>query len=52
MAAINTPLIIWFVVVAAMTVLISVSLFYKGPNTIRQQKVVTKRDKLMKYVKF
>ncbi|MDE5794249.1 MAG: hypothetical protein K2I08_05980 [Muribaculaceae bacterium] len=52
MAALNIPLISWCIIVAAMTVFISVRLFHKSHNPAPQQKMVAKRDKLMKNVKY
>ncbi|MDE6768437.1 MAG: hypothetical protein K2J78_01790 [Muribaculaceae bacterium] len=52
MTALNIPLITWCIIVAAMTVIISVRLFNKSYNPVRQQKVLSKRGKTMNDVKF
>ncbi len=52
MAALNLPLITWCIIVAAMTVLISVRLFHKSCNPAHNHKLVTKRDKVMKHVDY
>lgn len=52
MAALNIPLITWCIIVAAMTVLISVRLFHKSYNPAHHQKLAPKRDKVMKHVDY
>lgn len=51
MAALDI-LIVWGIIVVAMTVLISVRLFHKDDNHMRTQKMVSKRDKLLKNAKY
>lgn len=52
MATLNIPLISWCIIVAAMTVFISIRLFHKSSNPVQPQKMVSKRGKIMKNVKF
>lgn len=52
MATLNIPLITWCIIVAAMTVFISVRLFHKSCNPVQPQKLVSKRGKTMNNVKF
>lgn len=49
MATLNI-LIVWGIIVVAMTVVISVSLFLKDNDQVRTQKLLSKRDKVMKNV--
>ena len=51
MATLNI-LIVWGIIVVAMTVVISVRLFYRESDQVRSQKVLSKRDKVMKNVKY
>ncbi len=51
MAALDI-LIVWGIIVVAMTVLISVRLFEKDTDHVRPEKTVSKRDKLLKNVKY
>ena len=52
MATLNIPLITWSIIVAAMTVFISVRLFHKSCNPMQPQKMISKRGKNMNDVKF
>ena len=52
MVALNIPLITWCIIVAAMTILISVRLFHKSYNPVQQQKMVSKRGNRMNNVKY
>lgn len=49
MATLNI-LIVWGIIVIAMTVVISVSLFLKDNDQVRTQKLLSKGDKVMKNV--
>ncbi len=51
MATLNI-LIVWGIIVVAMTVVISVRLFHRESDQVRSQKVLSKRDKVMKNVKY
>lgn len=45
-------LIVWGIIVVAMTILISVRLFQKDDNHEPHHKMLSKRDKILKNVKF